>query len=128
MGFFNEEGDYWWWFMSSVDVNVNCLILLELNNLVWCEDMLCLIVGVIGCQQCGYWSIIMVNVWGSLVLEKFVCKFEFEFVIGIICVMLEQNGISVVIQSLVWSGVVNGGKLQLFWLEGNVQGGSVCLV
>ncbi|MFX5656677.1 hypothetical protein ABTE24_21095, partial [Acinetobacter baumannii] len=32
MGFSNEEGDYWWWLMSSADANANRLILLELNN------------------------------------------------------------------------------------------------
>lgn len=128
MGFSSEEGDYWWWLMSSADANANRLILLELNNPAWREDMPRLIAGAIGRQQRGHWSTTTANVWGSLALEKFARKFESEAVTGTTRATLEQNGASAATQSLAWSGAANGGKLQLPWPQGNAQGGSVRVV
>lgn len=127
MGFSNEEGDYWWWLMSSADANANRLILLELNHPAWREDLPRLIAGAIGRQQRGHWSTTTANVWGSLALEKFARKFESEPVTGTTRATLEQNGASTATQSLAWSGAANGGKLQLPWPEGSAQGGSVRL-
>lgn len=115
MGFSTEEGDYWWWLMSSGDANANRLILLELNNPAWREDLPRLIAGAIGRQQRGHWSTTTANVWGSLALEKFSRKFESEPVTGSTRASVEQGGASVANQSLAWSGAATGGKLQLPW-------------
>ena len=127
MGFSNEEGDYWWWLMSSGDANANRLILLELNNPAWREDMPRLVAGAIARQQRGHWSTTTANVWGSLALEKFARKFESEPVTGTTRATLEQGGASAAVQSLSWSGAASGGKLQLPWPAGNTQGGTMRL-
>ncbi|MBP0599586.1 Ig-like domain-containing protein [Herbaspirillum sp. LeCh32-8] len=115
MGFSNEEGDYWWWLMSSGDANANRLILLELNNPAWREDMPRLVAGAISRQQRGHWGTTTANVWGSLALEKFARKFESEPVTGSTRATVEQGGASVGSQTLAWGGAASGGKLQLPW-------------
>ncbi len=115
MGFSNEEGDYWWWLMSGGDANANRLILLELNNPAWREDMPRLVAGAIGRQQRGHWNTTTANVWGSLALEKFARKFESEPVGGTTRASLEQGGATVATQAQAWSGAAGGGKLQLPW-------------
>ncbi len=134
MGFSNEEGDYWWWLMSSGDANANRLILLALNNPAWRDDLPRLVAGAIGRQQRGHWSTTTANVWGSLALEKFARKFESEPVTGSTRATLEQGGGNTAAgatsaagttQSLAWSSAASGGKLQLPWPDGNAQGGNV---
>ncbi|OWY29710.1 alpha-2-macroglobulin [Herbaspirillum robiniae] len=115
MGFSNEEGDYWWWLMSSGDANANRLILLQLNNPAWRDDMPHLVAGAISRQQRGHWGTTTANVWGSLALEKFARKFESEPVTGSTRATVEQGGATVGSQSLAWSGAAGGGKLQLPW-------------
>ncbi|MBO9535175.1 MG2 domain-containing protein [Herbaspirillum sp.] len=115
MGFSNEEGDYWWWLMSGGDANANRLILLELNNPAWRDDMPRLVAGAIGRQQRGHWNTTTANVWGRLALEKFARKFESEPVGGTTRASLEQGGTTVATQDQAWSGAAGGGKLQLPW-------------
>jgi uncharacterized protein YfaS (alpha-2-macroglobulin family) len=114
MGFSNEEGDYWWWLMSNGDSNANRLILLELNNPAWRDDMPKIVAGAIQRQQRGHWSTTTANVWGSLALDKFARKFESEKITGTTRVALEQNGAAPVSQSFSWNAA-EGGKLQLPW-------------
>ncbi|WDZ98442.1 MG2 domain-containing protein [Herbaspirillum sp. WKF16] len=125
MGFSNEEGDYWWWLMSSGDANANRLILLELNNPAWRDDMPRLVAGAIGRQQRGHWGTTTANVWGSLALEKFARKFESEPVTGTTRATLEQGGATAASQSLAWSGAAGGGKLLLPWPKTDGAGGAV---
>ncbi len=125
MGFSSEEGDYWWWLMSGGDANANRLILLELNNPAWREDMPRLVAGAIGRQQRGHWNTTTANVWGSLALEKFARKFESEPVSGSTRATVEQGGATVATQALAWSGAATGGKLQLPWPKADAAGGAV---
>lgn len=127
MGFSNEHDDYWWWLMSSGDVNANRVILLELNNPAWRDDLPRLVAGAIGRQQRGHWSTTTANVWGSLALEKFARKFESDAVTGTTRVALEQGGAATATQSLSWSGAAGGGKLQLPWPQGKGAEGNVRL-
>lgn len=126
MGFSSEESDYWWWLMSGADANANRLILLELNNPAWREDMPRIVAGAISRQKRGHWNTTTANVWGSLALEKFARKFESEKVSGATRVAVEQGGNAVGSQSLAWSGTTtDGGKLQLPWPKPDAGNGTV---
>ena len=114
MGFSTESSDYWWWLMTSGDVNANRLILTMLDNPAWRDDMPKLMNGAIARQQRGRWATTTANVWGSLALEKFAQKFESEKVAGATKASLQQGGAVVNSQTYNW-GAAGGGKLQLPW-------------
>ncbi|MCA1326000.1 MG2 domain-containing protein [Herbaspirillum sp. alder98] len=110
MGFSSEQDDYWWWLMSGADANANRLILLQLNNPAWRDDLPRLVAGAIARQQRGHWNTTTANVWGSLALDRFARKFEAEKPAGSTRVTVEPAT-----QSFVWSAGSDGGKLQLPW-------------
>lgn len=116
MGFSTETDDYWWWLMSSGDVNATRLVLTMLDNPAWKEDMPKLINGVIQRQTHGHWATTTANVWGSLALQKFGRTFEADKVSGVTKASLEQGTVVANTQSFSWlAAVTTGGKLQLPW-------------
>ncbi|EJM99807.1 Ig-like domain-containing alpha-2-macroglobulin family protein [Herbaspirillum sp. YR522] len=110
MGFSSEQDDYWWWLMSGADANANRLILLQLNNPAWRDDLPRLVAGAIARQQRGHWNTTTANVWGSLALDRFARKFETEKPAGTTRVSVEPAT-----QSFAWAAGSDGGKLQLPW-------------
>lgn len=120
MGFSTEQSDTLWWLMVNGDSNATRLLLLELDNAAWRDDLPRVVAGAISRQRRGHWGTTTANAWGSLALEKFARKFETEPVTGTTRASLEQGGTPQASQSLAWSGAAAsaGGKLQLPWPKG----------
>jgi uncharacterized protein YfaS (alpha-2-macroglobulin family) len=135
LNFSTESTDNWWWLMAGADVNAIKLILVELNNPAWRDDMPKILAAAIGRQARGHWDTTTANAWGTLALKRFAQKFEGEKVAGATRATLEQgqgSGPAVAMtQSFNWSAAGNNanaaGKLQLPW-GGSPAGGTVKLI
>ncbi|MDR0843123.1 MAG: alpha-2-macroglobulin, partial [Acidobacteriota bacterium] len=76
MGFSTESSDRLWWLMVSVDVNAVRLLLSEMGEPEWKQDIPRLVRGALGRQQSGHWDTTVANAWGRLAMEKFSKLFE----------------------------------------------------
>jgi uncharacterized protein YfaS (alpha-2-macroglobulin family) len=111
--------------MASADVNANRLILVELNNPAWRDDLPKILSAAIGRQSRGHWDTTTANTWGTLALNRFAQKFESEKVSGATRATLEQGSTPAVSASVAvaitqtfnWNANTNG-KLQLPWPAG----------
>lgn len=69
--FSTERDDYWWWLMTSGDVNTARLLLTVMEDPAWKDDIGRLASGFIARQQNGAWHTTTANLWGGLALERF---------------------------------------------------------
>ena len=81
--FSTERDDYWWWLMTSGDVNTARLLLAVLDDPGWKDDLGRLANGFIARQQRGAWHTTTANLWGGLALERFSAKVESTPVAGV---------------------------------------------
>jgi len=71
LAFSTESDDYWWWLMTSGDVNSARLLLTVLDDPAWKDDLGKLASSFIARQQNGAWNTTSANLWGTLALEQF---------------------------------------------------------
>ncbi len=76
MGFSTERSDVLWWLMISTDSNAVRLLLSELGELEWKQDIPRLVRGALGRQSHGHWDTTVANAWGVLAMDKFSKTFE----------------------------------------------------
>jgi uncharacterized protein YfaS (alpha-2-macroglobulin family) len=123
LSFSTEASDGWWWLMAGADVNANRLILVELNNPAWHDDLPKILSAAIARQSRGHWDTTIANTWGTLALKRFAQKFESEKVGGATRATLEQGNAPAMTQTYTWTGSGNGnGSLQLPWATGASTG------
>ncbi|HEY4317202.1 MAG TPA: MG2 domain-containing protein [Herbaspirillum sp.] len=137
LNFSTESSDNWWWLMAGADLNAIRLVLVELDNPAWRDDMPKILAAAIGRQARGHWDTTTANAWGTLALKRFARKFEGEKVAGVTRATLEQGGAPAVAmtQSFNWNSAGNSanaagaansvnaiGKLQLPWGSGPAGG------
>jgi uncharacterized protein YfaS (alpha-2-macroglobulin family) len=122
VGFSTEANDYWWWLMANADANAMRLILVNMDNPAWRDDMGRLMTGAIGRQTHAYWNTTTANAWGVLALEKFAAKFEAEKVAGVTKAALQQGAAATNAQSFTWPAS-GGGTLRLPWPQGGAAAG-----
>ncbi|MES1161745.1 MAG: alpha-2-macroglobulin, partial [Rhizobacter sp.] len=108
--FSNEEGDFWWWLMDNADANAAKLILAELDDPAWRDDLPRMVVGALARQRAGAWLTTTANLWGSLALDKFSAKFESVRIAGRTNATLGDKTAGVD-----WSRSAEGGALMLPW-------------
>ncbi len=82
VGFSTEQGDQWWWLMQGPDVNLARLMLVNMDDPAWKEDLPRLANGFISRQSNGAWSTTTANLWGALALQRFSQQFEATPVTG----------------------------------------------
>jgi alpha-2-macroglobulin len=110
MGFSTARSDALWWLMISVDSNAVRLLLSELGNPEWKQDIPRLVRGVLGRQAYGHWDTTVANAWGVLAMEKFSKAFENTPVTG-------QTTASLAGQTQVvdWQALPKGKALSFLW-------------
>ena len=108
--FSNEEGDFWWWLMDNADANAAKLILAELDDPAWRDDLPRMVVGALARQRAGAWLTTTANLWGSLALDKFSAKFESTKVAGRTNATLGDKT-----ASIDWGKSADGGVVKLAW-------------
>ncbi len=113
MGFSTERMDRMWWLMVSVDSNAVRLLLSELNESEWRQDIARLVRSALGRQRCGHWDTTVANAWGKLAMEKFSKAFENAPVTGESIADLEGR-----IQSVSWTTDPEGSSLSFPWPQG----------
>lgn len=74
--FRTDQTDNLWWLFVSGDMNALKLILANVDNPAWREDMPRLVRGAIDRRHRGHWDLTIANAWGVLALEKFAAQFE----------------------------------------------------
>jgi len=116
MGFSTERLDRMWWLMVSVDRNAVQLLLSELNEPAWKQDIPRLVRGALGRQKCGHWDTTVANAWGKLAMEKFSKLFESTPVTG-------QSTASVAgrVQAVDWQTAPQGAAVSFPWPEGRAS-------
>ena len=82
VGFSTEQDDQWWWLMQGPDVNLARLMLVNMDDPAWKEDLPRLANGFITRQSGGAWGTTTANLWGALALQRFSQQFEATPVTG----------------------------------------------
>ena len=108
-----EQDDAWWWLMDSADANAARLVLAQLDDPAWRDELPRLVVGALARQRGGAWGTTTANLWGSLALDKFAAKFESERISGETRFNLGEKSLSVA-----WAGAEQGSSNRLPWPTG----------
>ncbi|MDR0224849.1 MAG: alpha-2-macroglobulin [Burkholderiaceae bacterium] len=82
VGFSNEQDDQWWWLMQGPEVNLARLMLVNMEDAAWKDDLPRMANGFIQRQSGGAWSTTTANLWGALALQRFSQQFEATPVTG----------------------------------------------
>ena len=111
--FSTEQDDAWWWLMDSADANAARLVLAQLDDPAWRDELPRLVVGALARQRGGAWGTTTANLWGSLALDKFAARFESERISGQTRFDLGEKSLSVA-----WAGAEQGSSNRLPWPTG----------
>ncbi|WP_446893608.1 hypothetical protein, partial [Acinetobacter sp. NS4_7] len=76
VAFSNEQDDQWWWLMQGPEVNLARLMLVNMDDPTWKEELPRLANGFISRQSNGAWGTTTANLWGALALQRFSQQFE----------------------------------------------------
>jgi len=82
VAFSNEQDDQWWWLMQGPEVNLARLMLVNMDDPTWKEELPRLANGFISRQSNGAWGTTTANLWGALALQRFSQQFEATPVTG----------------------------------------------
>ncbi|MDR1726651.1 MAG: alpha-2-macroglobulin [Acidobacteriota bacterium] len=121
MGFSTERSDKLWWLMVSGDSNAVRLLLSELKDPEWKQDIPRLVQGALGRQQSGHWDTTVANAWGRLAMEKFSKEFENVPVTGRSVASLEEPGKAAAKKEVDWRAHPKGDAVAFAWPAARAQ-------
>jgi uncharacterized protein YfaS (alpha-2-macroglobulin family) len=111
--FSTEQDDAWWWLMDSADANASRLLLAQLDDAAWRDELPRLVTGALARQRGGAWGTTTANVWGTLALDKFSARFDAEPIGGETRLALGDKAATVA-----WATPAQGSTVRLPWPAG----------